>query len=123
MASKTRTVGAWVLSALLAALFLMAGVTKLMGVPAHVERFAHWSYPDWFRLVVGAVETAPAVLLLIPRTAAFGAAGIMTVMLGATYRHLFRADDEAVRVPFTISLLVLAGLAAYLRTRRSAFAP
>lgn len=120
MASKTRTIGAWVLSALLAALFLMAGVTKLLGVPAHVEHFAHWGYPDWFRLVVGAIETASAVLLLVPRTAAVSAAGIMTVMLGATYTHLFRAEDEAVRVPYTLSLLVLAGLAAYLGTRRTA---
>ncbi len=117
MASKTRTIGARVL---LAALFLMAGVTKLMGVPARIEHFAHWGYPDWFRLVVGTVETASAVVLIVPRTAVVGAAGIMTIMLGATYTHLFLADDEAVRVPYTISLLVLAGLAAYLRTRRSA---
>jgi uncharacterized membrane protein YphA (DoxX/SURF4 family) len=120
MARNVRTIGAWVISALLAAMFLMAGVPKLLGVTAHVEHFAHWGYPDWFRLVVGAIETSSAVLLLVPRTAAVGAAGIMTIMLGATYTHLFRAEDEAGRVPFTMALFLLAALAAYLRTRRPA---
>jgi len=97
MASKATTIGAWVMSVLLAALFLMAGVSKLLGATAHVQHFAHWGYPDWFRLVVGAVETISAVLLIVPRTVALGAAGIVTIMLGATYTHLFRAEDEASR--------------------------
>lgn len=96
----------------------MAGVTKLLGAEAHVEHFAHWRYPDWFRIVVGAVETISAVLLIVPRTVALGAAGIATIMLGATYTHLFRVDDEAPRALFTVTLLALAGAAAYLRTRR-----
>ncbi len=118
MASKGKTTGAWLVSALLAALFLMAGVSKLAGAEAHVEHFAHWGYPDWFRIVVGAVETISAVLLIVPRTVALGAAGIATIMLGATYTHLFRVDDEAPRALFTMTLLVLVGAAAYLRSRR-----
>ena len=122
MASKGKTIGAWLVSALLAALFLMAGVSKLLGAEAHVEHFAHWGYPDWFRIVVGAVETISAVLLIVPKTVVLGAAGIATIMLGATYTHLFRVDDEAPRALFTMTLLVLAGAAAYLRSRRAASA-
>ncbi len=117
MASKGKTIAAWLVSALLAALFLMAGVSKLLGAEAHVEHFAHWGYPGWFRIVVGAVETISAVLLIVPRTLALGAGGIATIMLGATYTHLFRVDDEAQSALFTMTLLVLTGAAAYLRSR------
>jgi uncharacterized membrane protein YphA (DoxX/SURF4 family) len=116
--SKSGAVIAWALSVLLAALFLMAGVPKLLGARGHIEHFARWGYPDWFHLVVGAIETVSAVLLLVPRAAAVGASGIMVIMAGATYTHLFRAQNETARVPFTLALLLLAGAVAYLRTRR-----
>ena len=49
---------------------------KLAGAEAHVRHFVTWGYPDWFRLVVGAIEVTSAVLLLVPRLAFFGAMGI-----------------------------------------------
>jgi uncharacterized membrane protein YphA (DoxX/SURF4 family) len=109
----------WVLSILLAFVFLMAGVPKLLGVQAHVQHFARWGYPGWFRLLVGAVETLSAVLLLIPSLAYVGAAGIVTIMLGATYTHVIRVPEEASRAPFTLSLLVLAAIVGYARRPRT----
>lgn len=38
---------------------IAAGGTKLIGADMHVENFDRFSYPQWFRLVVGAVETLP----------------------------------------------------------------
>ncbi len=89
----------------------------VLGARGHIQHFAHWGYPDWVRVVVGAVETVSAVLLLVPRTAVVGAARIMTIMLGATYTHLFRVENAAGRAAFTLSLLVLAAAAAYLSGR------
>lgn len=100
---------------LLAFVFVMAGLPKLMGVPGHVRAFARWGYPDWFRLVVGAVEVSSAVLLLIPRLAFLGAAGIAAIMAGATYTHVVRVPEEASRAPFTLTLLALAALVGYAR--------
>ncbi len=113
--SKRRTIALWVLSGLLAALFLMAGGSKLAGVERHVQGFEHWGWPDWMRLVVGAVEVTSAVLLLIPRTAFFGAGTLVVVMAGATYTHLFRADDEGGMAAATLVLLGLAALVAHAR--------
>ena len=45
MAGKAKTIGAWVISVLLAVLFLIAGVSKLLGATAHIEHFAHWGVP------------------------------------------------------------------------------
>jgi putative oxidoreductase len=110
---KVSRVALWVLSALLAAVFLMAGIPKLMGVEAHVRHFATWGYPDWFRLVVGTVEVASAVLLLVPGFAFFGATGIAVIMVGATY--VIRAPQEAGQAPVTLTFLALAALVAYAR--------
>lgn len=113
--SKGKTISLWVLSGLLAALFLMAGGSKLAGAERHVQGFAHYGWPDWLRLVVGAVEVTSAVLLLIPRVAFFGSGALMVMMAGATYTHLFRAAGEAGMAVFTVILLSLAALVAYSR--------
>jgi len=91
----------------------MAGGSKLAGAERHVQGFAHWGWPDWMRLVVGAVEVTSAVLLLIPRTAFFGAGTLVVVMAGATYTHLFHADGGMAASPLV--LLGLAALVAYAR--------
>jgi putative oxidoreductase len=109
----------WGLSVLLAFVFVMAGVPKLTGAEAHVRHFERWGYPDWFRLVVGLVEVGSAALLLVPRFASAGAAGIVVIMAGATYTHLVRAPAEAGRAPFTLTLLALALLVGYLRRPRA----
>src|SRR5262245_27558178 len=92
----------WVLSIGLAFIFLMAGVPKLAGAEAHIRHFAVWGYPDWFRLVVGAIETASALSVLVPRFAWIGAGALMVIMAGATYTHVIRVPAEAGRAPFTL---------------------
>jgi putative oxidoreductase len=108
----------WLPSLLLTVIFLMAGLPKLAGAEGHIRHFVTWGYPDWFRLVVGAVEVTSAVLLLVPRLAFFGALGIAVIMSGATYTHLIRVPEEAGRAPFTLTLLALALLVAYCRRPR-----
>ena len=108
----------WLPSLVLTFIFLMAGLPKLAGADAHVRHFEVWRYPDGFRLVVGAIETTSAVLLMVPRLAFAGALGIAIVMAGATYTHLIRVPEEAGRAPFTLSLLGLALLVAYCRRPR-----
>ena len=112
-------IGVWVLSALLAFVFLMAGVPKLAGAEGHIRHFVVWGYPDWFRIVVGSVETVSAALLLIPRLAFWGALGIVVIMAGATYTHLVRVPEEAGRAPFTLGLLSLAAVVAWARRPRA----
>jgi putative oxidoreductase len=117
--ARMSRIAIWVLSAMLAFVFLAAGIPKLLGVEAHIQHFARWGYPDWFRVVVGVVETASAVLLLIPRLAFVGAAGIVTIMAGATYTHVIRVPEEAGRAPLTLVLLALAAVVGYARRPRA----
>ena len=67
-ATRRRTLGIalWVLQALLALQFAMAGWAKVFGSPAMVEMFAIIGIGQWFRYVVGTLELAGAVGVLIP---------------------------------------------------------
>ena len=86
--SVARNVGLWVLQVLTAIAFQAAGVAKLSGQPMMVETFEKVGVGQWFRYVTGAIEVVSAVLLLIPRLAAVGAALLAGTMAGAVLSHL-----------------------------------
>jgi len=117
--SKRRTVGLWVLRGLLAAAFIAAGGAKLAGVPAMVEIFEKVGVGQWFRLVTRLLEMIGAILLLIPRLTFYGAALLLTVMVGAVTAHLTVLGGNP--APALI-LLVLNAVTAWLtrETRKKA---
>lgn len=110
-----KEIGVWALTAVLASFFLFAGGLKLAGAPAQVENFAHWGYAAWFLYVVGAVETAGAIGLLVPRAAVFAVLLLGGTMLGASLTHLVHNEMKAVPIP-----LVIAGLLAVVGYARRA---
>jgi uncharacterized membrane protein YphA (DoxX/SURF4 family) len=91
---------------LLAAIFLISGVIKLIPMQAAVESFARWGYPDWFRIAVGVAEVTGAILLLIPQLAWIGGAGLSIMMVGAGVTHL-GTTGEAIRAIVPLALFVL----------------
>lgn len=106
-------IGLWVLSGLLALLFLLAGGSKVAGVPEMQQNFQNWGYPQWFRVVVGASEVISAMLLFVPR-AAWGAASVLAVLMaGATLTHVFLEDGGIGKAVFTALLMCLAAIVAY----------
>ena len=58
-----------------AMLFFLAGFAKLSGDEQMVETFATIGIGQWFRYVIGLIEVASAILLLIP-----GLSGIIAVL-------------------------------------------
>ncbi len=107
-----KVAGVWTLTVILAAFFLLAGGSKLGGAPKQVDNFAHWGYAAWFLYVVGAVEVAGAVGLLVPHVAVFSVLLLGVMMLGAALTHLVHHEMMAVPVPLVIiGLLALVGYA------------
>ena len=88
---KTKTVVLWILVVLLAASFVPTGIGKFTD-PGWSQQFAAWGYPAWFRPVVGIVEIAAAVLLLVPRIATPAAGTLVVVMTGALLTHLVHGN-------------------------------
>ena len=71
--SKGQKIAMWIISGLLTALFLFAGLPKLL-TPA--KMLSEWVYAPWFLTFIGVCETLGAIGLLIPRLAALAAAGL-----------------------------------------------
>jgi hypothetical protein len=70
-------------------MFLLAGGSKLAGVPVMVAMFDAIGVGQWFRYVTGFIEAASAIALLAPALAPFGAVALVPTMVGAIATHLF----------------------------------
>ncbi len=111
--SVRRTRGAsislWSVQALLAAMFLLSGGSKLAGATAMVALFDAIGVGQWFRYVTGSIEVASAVDLLVPALAPFGAASLAATMVGAVATHLFIVGGSpAVPVVLLVGALAVA---------------
>jgi putative oxidoreductase len=77
--------------------------------------FARWGYPDHFYLVIGAVEVAAGLALLVPRLAAPAAILLIVVMIGAGATHV--VHDELQRLPQIVVMSLMLGVVALGRRR------
>ena len=102
------TIALWVVQIGLAAMFLMAGGSKLMAAPTMVALFDAIGWGQWFRYVTGAIETSAAVALLIPSAAVYGALLLIPTMIGAIATNLFLGQSV---IPPLVLLLVTSAVA------------
>ena len=86
---RALNIALWVLQVLLALMFVMAGLSKVFGDQTMVEMFATIGIGQWLRYLVGALEIAGAVGVLIPRLSGPAALGLGCLMVGATLTNLF----------------------------------
>ena len=87
--SKTTNGVLWAVTIATAAMFLMAGGSKLAGAPMMVQMFGVIGVGQWFRYVTGAIEVTGAALLLIPALATYAGLALAATMVGAVITHLF----------------------------------
>lgn len=102
------------MEAALAAMFLGAGVIKLVGVPEVVAFFQAAGFGRGFRDLVGTTEVLGALLLLTPRLAGVGALVLAGVMVGAAV-----VDAVALRTSPLIPATVLVVLLVLAWVRRA----
>jgi len=101
----------WLTQVALAVMFLMAGGSKLAGVPAMVSLFDALGFGQWFRYLTGVIEVASGIALLVPSAALFGAMLLIPTMLGAVVANLFLGQSPAA----PLVLLVVAAAVAWTR--------
>jgi uncharacterized membrane protein YphA (DoxX/SURF4 family) len=119
-AARAGNVALWVLQAVLAFQFAGGGLLKLSGSPEMVDMFASIGAGQWLRYLVGALEVAGAVGLLVPRLSGLAALGLAALMVGATVTNLFVIGERA-WLPVGL-LLVSAAIAWGRRSRTRALA-
>jgi uncharacterized membrane protein YphA (DoxX/SURF4 family) len=102
----------WALCVLIAFVFLMAGLGKLIGRPGMVMEFERIGLGQWFRFFTGLLEVTGAIGVLIPRFSRKAALVLATVMAGAIFAHL-----TVLSSPPTLPavLLVLTLILAWIR--------
>jgi uncharacterized membrane protein YphA (DoxX/SURF4 family) len=115
-AARPGNVALWVLQAVLAFQFAGGGLAKLAGSPALVDLFASIGAGQWLRYVVGALEVAGAVGLLVPRLSGLAALGLAALMGGATVTNLFVIGE---RPWLPVGLLLVSAVVAWGRRDRT----
>jgi putative oxidoreductase len=106
----------WVLQALLAIMFAMAGFAKVGGDAAMVEMFATIGIGQWFRYVVGALEIAGAVGVLVSRLSGLAALGLLCLMAGAILTNVLVLGTSPL---LPIVLMLVSALVAWGRWPRT----
>jgi putative oxidoreductase len=109
---RASLIALWLAQIALAVMFLMAGGSKLAGVPAMVGLFDAIGLGQWFRYVTGVIEIASGVALLVPSAAIFGAMLLIPTMIGAIVVNVFIVPGSPV---MPLLLLLVAAAVAWAR--------
>src|SRR5215212_4623072 len=111
--SRRTNIILWTAQALLAALFLFAGATKLI-LPISAMQ-GKISLPGLFLRCIGAAEVAGAVGLVLPwllrirpDLTRYAAVGLVLIMTGATTLTVMSGDIVPALLPFTIGVILTA---------------
>jgi uncharacterized membrane protein YphA (DoxX/SURF4 family) len=112
---RAGTFALYAAQAVLAAQFAAGGLLKLTGHPQMVDLFTRIGAGQGFRSLIGALELAGAVGLLVPRLCRPAALGLVGLMLGATVTNVaVLGQSPALPVAF----LLVSALIAYGRRPR-----
>jgi uncharacterized membrane protein YphA (DoxX/SURF4 family) len=102
-------VAVWIVTAMLVLMFARAGLDKFSDTSGWARAFSLWGFPVWFRILIGVAELTAAALLILPRTAPYGALLVVAVMLGAMGTHLAIGEARHITsevVPMTFALII-----------------
>lgn len=112
-----------IIQSLLGLMFLGSGSSKLAGANDMVDDFDRFRYPQWFRVVTGAVEVGGALGLLLgfarPVLTPLTSALLGATMIGAAATHA-RVEDPAREVATPAVLLALLAFVSIMRQRELA---
>ena len=106
MGRNTR-IAVWVISVLLAGLYLSGGIPKMAGAENTVKGFHEWGFSDGFRIFIGCAETAGGIGLLLPPLATWAALGLSIIMVGAAYTHFVHPPAFFALIPILCFFLLL----------------
>ena len=112
--SRPATIALWTLQVLLGVMFIVgSGAPKLFGEAYAVQIFEDLGTGQWLRVVVGLLEVAGGIGLLVPRLAGLAASCLVALMVGATVAQLFFLSEGFWFTP--VILGVLLGVVAWVR--------
>jgi uncharacterized membrane protein YphA (DoxX/SURF4 family) len=109
--SRGMNITLWVLQGILALGFLLSGLSKLAGAEQAVQIFEEMGTAGWMPYVIGVLEIAGAIGLLIRRLTGLAAAALVLLLIGALISHAIWGGFAGPAVV----LLILSAVVAYFR--------
>ncbi len=109
-------VAMWILTGLLALLFVVAGSGKVLNIDPSPANFARWQLSMNFMHMIGALEILGGLGLLVRRLAPFAAVGLILLMIGAVRTGVIFHEPPHIFGPSV--LIVLLGVLIWLRSRK-----
>jgi putative oxidoreductase len=114
---RALNIALWVLQILLGVFTIAAsGFPKVVGMESAAEGFDLIGWGDWFMYLIGALEIAGGVGLLVPRLSGLAAACLGLLMIGAAIFNVVLLDYP---VATPLILLVLFAVVAWGRRDRT----
>ncbi|MFD2720717.1 DoxX family protein [Hymenobacter monticola] len=120
MSPSVRNIIAWILQALLAAMFIYSGASKLMDLAGTTKNFEGMGLPGVLATVVAVAELLGGIGLLIPRTVRLAAIGLIIIMIGAVVMHATKIPGGLAGGTAAIVCTVLLVVVLVLRSRPAA---
>ena len=117
--NKTQTIVSWTLQLVAAVILFQTLFFKFTGAEESVYIFSKLGMEPWGRIGSGIAELIACVLLLVPRTVAWGAMLSLGVISGAIVSHLTRLgivvkDDGGLLFGLAVSVFAASGALLYL---------
>jgi len=114
----------WLVRIVVAVILLQTLFFKFTGAKESVYIFTTLGAEPWGRIGSGVVELIASALLLVPRTAVFGALLALGTICGAIFSHLTKLGIKIPAVDdhgelFALALVVFVGSVVVLYLRRS----
>ena len=103
MSPKTRNIIGWVLTALLAALFIFSAYNKFFGGPDAETHAAAFGMTAATMKMLGCIELLSLLLFIIPRTGVLGTLLLGAYLGGAVATHL--EHGQSVTMPIIIAII------------------
>ena len=87
--------------------YIVAGTSKLLGIPGLHASFALMGLPVWFGYFIGACEVTGGLGLFNRKFSALAAACLLGIMAGAIYFHLYYEVAAHALPAVILSMLLL----------------
>jgi len=100
-------------------IFAAEGITKLISLPFHVNYFTQSGYPLSFMYLIGILELAGAIGILIPKLSLLANIGLLFLLVGIYYTHIKNGDAvQMMGLAFLATALLITHMVLWFKKRR-----
>lgn len=108
MAQSKHSMVFYLLTGAVSILYIITGLRKLFSFGSVASDFESWGYHPAFMYILGLVEIAGAISLMIPKIRMVGIVGLGIVMLGAIGTHIYAAEYYQLLLPLVLLTVLIA---------------